>query len=69
MRVFQKMVTKKIFGPERVEITKESDKLHNFHSSLNSIMIIKLLGITWAGHVARMGEWESCRGIVEKKLK
>jgi hypothetical protein len=46
MRVFENMVTKNIFGPERVEITEELDKLHskalhNFYPSPNILLIIK----------------------------
>jgi len=45
-RVFENMVTKKIFGPEKVEITEELDKLHNkalhkFYPSPYILLIIK----------------------------
>jgi len=54
MRVFENRVTKKIFGPERVEITVEMDKphneaLHNFYPSSNILLIIKQREIVWAG--------------------
>jgi hypothetical protein len=35
-----------------------NDELHNLYSSPNIVRMIKSRKITWAGHVARMGEGE-----------
>jgi hypothetical protein len=50
-----------IFGPKRDEVTGDGRKLHNeelyvMYSSSNIIRVIKSRGLTWAGHVARMGK-------------
>jgi hypothetical protein len=57
-RVFENMVLRRIFGPERDEVTGEWRKLHNeelrdFYSLSNIIRIIKSRRMRWAGHVAR----------------
>lgn len=67
MRVFENMATKKIFGPERVEITEELDKLHNealhnFYPSPNILLIIKGEGDYVGGNVTRMGGG-NCAGV------
>jgi hypothetical protein len=61
LRVFENRVLRGIFGPKRDEVTGEWRKLHNkelhdLYSSPSIIRIIKLRRMTWAGHVARMGE-------------
>jgi hypothetical protein len=58
LRVFE---NRKIFGPKRDEVAAEWSKLHNkelcdLYSSPSTIIIIKLWGMRWTGHVARMGE-------------
>jgi hypothetical protein len=55
------MVLRRIFGPERDDVTGEWRKLHNeelndLYSSPNIFRVIKSRRIRWAGHVARMGE-------------
>jgi hypothetical protein len=61
LRVFQNRVLRKIFGPNRDEITGEwrklhNGELHNLYSSPDIIRQIKRRRMRWAGHVARMGE-------------
>jgi len=51
----------RIFGPKRDEVTKEWRKLHNeelddLYYSSNIVRLIKSRRMSWAGHVARMGE-------------
>jgi hypothetical protein len=67
-------VLRRILGPRRDEVTRGYRKLHNeelrdLFSSPSIIRIIKLRGMRWTGHVARMREktnaigywWESRR--------
>jgi hypothetical protein len=59
--VFENRVQRRIFGPERDEVTGEwrkllSGELHNFYSSPDISRQIKSMKVRWAGHVARMGE-------------
>ena len=60
LRVFEKRVLRRIFGPKRDEVTEEWKKLHNeelndLYSSPNIVRVIKS-GKRCAGHVSRMGE-------------
>jgi hypothetical protein len=68
LRVFVNRVLRRIFGPERDEVTGgwrklHNEELHNLYFSPSIIRIIKLRRVKWAGHVALMGEkrnwWES----------
>jgi hypothetical protein len=59
--VFKNRVLRRIFGPERDEVTGEWRKLHNeeihdLYSSPSISRIVKARRMRWAGHVARMGE-------------
>jgi hypothetical protein len=59
--VFENRVLRRIFGPKRDEVTGEwrklhSEELHNLYSSPNIIRQMKSRRMSWAGHVARMGE-------------
>ena len=61
LRVFEKWVLRRTFGPERDEITGDWRRLHNeeinvLYSSPNIVWVIKSIKMRWAGHVARMGE-------------
>jgi len=61
LRVFEKMVLRRIFGPRRDEVTGEWRRLHNeelndLYSSPNIVRVIKSRRMRWAGHVARIGE-------------
>ena len=61
LRVFEKRVLKRLFGPKRDEVKWEWRRLHNEelydrYSATNIIRVIKSRGIRWAGHVARVGE-------------
>jgi hypothetical protein len=64
-------VLRKIFGPKREEDGSwrklHNDELHNLYSSPNVVRVIKSRRITWAEHVARMGEGEGVyRVLVER---
>jgi len=59
--VFENRVLRRIFGPERDEVTGEWRKLHDeepndLYSSPNIVWVIKSRRMRWAGHVASMGE-------------
>jgi hypothetical protein len=61
VRVFENRVLRKIFGPKSDEATGEWRRLHNeehyvLSNSPNIIPVIKSRRMSWAGHVARMGE-------------
>jgi len=61
LRVFEKMVLRRIFGPRRDDVTGKWKRLHNeelndLYSSPNIVRVIKSRRMGWAGHVARMSE-------------
>jgi hypothetical protein len=61
LRVFEKRVLRKIFGPTRDEVTGEWRKLHNeelndLYSTPNSVQVIKSRKMRYAGHIARIVE-------------
>jgi len=61
LRVFENRVLRRIFGTKRDEVTGEwrkvySEELSDVYSSPNIIWVIKSRGMSWAGHIARMGE-------------
>jgi hypothetical protein len=63
LRVFEKRVLRKIFGPEREEDRSwrklHNDELHSLYSSLNIVRVIKSRRMRWVGHVACMVERRS----------
>jgi hypothetical protein len=60
--VFENRVLRRIFGPERNEVTGEwgkklhNEKLNDLYCSPNIVRVIKWRRMRWAGHVARMGD-------------
>ena len=61
LRVFENMVSRRIFGPRRDEVAGEWRRLHkeelnDLYCSPNIVRAIKWRRMRWAGHVARMGE-------------
>jgi hypothetical protein len=65
-------VLRRIFGPERDEVTRDwrklhNEELHNLYSSPNIIRMIKSRRMRWAGHVARMVEKRNVYSILVGK--
>jgi hypothetical protein len=65
LRVFENKVLRRIFGPNRDDVTGEWRKLHNeelrdLYSSPSIIKIIMSRRMRWAGHVAGIGGEEEC---------
>jgi len=61
LRVSENVVLRRIFGYRREEVTGEWWRLHNeslneLYSSPNIVRVIQSRRMSWAGHVARMGE-------------
>jgi hypothetical protein len=62
LRVFEKRVLRRIFGSRSDEVTGEWGKLRNeellndHYSSPHIVRVIKSRRMSWAGHVACMGE-------------
>ena len=59
--MFENRVLRRIFEPQRDEVTRNRRKVHNeelndLYSSPNIVRVIKSRRMRWAGHVARMGE-------------
>jgi hypothetical protein len=67
LRVFEKRVLRRIFGPKRHEVTGgwkklHNEELHNLYCSPSIIRMIKSRRMRWAGHVARIGRRRNRRG-------
>jgi len=72
LSLFENRVLRRIFGPNRDEVTGEWRKLHNedpsdLYSSPNIVRVIKSRRMRRAGHVARMGDKQGLfRGLMGK---
>ena len=58
-------VLRRMFGPQRDEVTRKWRKLHNeelnnLYSSPNIVWVIKSRRMKWAGHVALLERREAC---------
>jgi len=61
VEIFENRLPRRIFGPRRDEVKGKWRKLHNeelydLYSLPNIVRMIKSRRMSWAGHVARMGE-------------
>jgi hypothetical protein len=68
LRVLEKRVLRRIFGPKRNEIVigwreLHNAKLRNLYFSPNIMRIIMSRRVRWAGHVGRMGAREMSIGF------
>jgi hypothetical protein len=60
LRVFEKRVLRRIFGPTRDEVMGGwrkllNEELHNLYCSPIIIRMVKSSRMRWSGHVARLG--------------
>jgi hypothetical protein len=72
LRVFEKRVLRRIFGPKRDEVTGKWRKVHNeelngLYSLPNIVRVTKSRRMKWAGHVARMGEGRGVYSVLVGK--
>jgi hypothetical protein len=72
LSVFENRVLRRIFGPQRDEVTGGWRKLHNeelrnLYSSSSIIRMIKSRRMRWTGHVVRMREKRILVGKPEEK--
>jgi len=74
LREFENRVLRMVFGPKRDEVTGEWRKLHNeelseVYSLPNIVRVVKSRRMSWAGHVARMGEGRGVHRVLVGKPK
>jgi hypothetical protein len=72
LRVFERRVLRRIFGPKRDEVTGEWRKLHNeelngLYSLPNLVRVIQSRRMKWMGHVARIGEGSGVNRVLVGK--
>jgi hypothetical protein len=69
LRMFENRVLRRILGLKRGGVTGgwrelHNEELHNLYSSPSIITIVKLRGMGWTRHVARMVEMRNSYGIL-----
>jgi hypothetical protein len=74
LRVFENRVLRRIFGPNRDEVTVEwrklhNEELHNLYSFPDIIRQVKSRRMRWAGHVARMVDERKVYKVLVGKLE
>jgi hypothetical protein len=74
LRVFRNRVLRRIFGPNRDEITGDWRKLHNeglndLYSSPNIVRVIKSRRMRREGHVARIEESRGVHRVLVENLR
>jgi hypothetical protein len=74
LKVLEKRVLRRIFGPKGDEVTGEWKKTHNeelndLNSSPHIVRMIKSIRMSWAGHVAGTGESRGYRWCGWGKLR
>jgi len=70
--VFKNRVLGRTFGPKKDEVTREWRKqnnveLNDLYSSPNIVRVIKSRRLSWAGHVARIGEMRGVYRVLAGK--
>jgi hypothetical protein len=74
LRVFEKRVLRRIFGPKRDDVTEERRKLHNnelndMYCSSSIVRVIQSSRMRRVGHVAYMGERRGLYRVLVGKPK
>jgi hypothetical protein len=73
VRMFEKRLLRRTFGPSRDETIRSWRKLHeglhNVFSSPDVVKMIKSRRVRWEDHVARMGEKRNACSVLEGKLE
>jgi hypothetical protein len=64
LRVFENRVLRRIFGPNRDEVTGGCRKLHGLYSLPSTVRVIKARRMRWAGHVVCIGEVRGAYNIL-----
>ena len=72
LRVFEKRLLRRVFGPKREDVTGEWRKLHNeepgdLYSLPNIVRVVKSRRMRWEGHLARMGEGRDVHRVLVGK--
>ena len=71
LNVFENRILRKIFGATRDENAERrrfhNEELHSLYYASNTIRVIKIRRLRWAGHVARMEEARSACKILGGK--
>ena len=72
--MFENRVLRRVFGPQRGEVTGEwrklyKEELRDLYSLPNIVRVVKSRRMRWAGHVARMGEGRGVHRILVWKPK
>jgi hypothetical protein len=70
--VFENRVLRTLFGPKSDEVTEEWRKLHykelsDLYSLPNIVRVVKSRRMSWAVHVACMGEGRGVHGVLARK--
>jgi hypothetical protein len=73
LRVFEKRVLRRIFGPKREEDVSwrklHNEELHSLYSLQNIVRVIKSRRMRWTEHVACMGEGRGVYRVLVGGLK
>jgi len=74
LRVFEKRVLGRIFGPMRDEVTEDwrkfrNEELNDLYSSSNIFRISKSRRVKWVRHVARMGDRKGIYRVMVGNLR
>jgi hypothetical protein len=72
LRMFEKRVLRRIFGPKRERVAGGCRRLHdeelqNLYTSPDTIRVIKSRGMRWMGHVTHMGVMRNAYKILVGK--
>jgi len=74
LRIREKTMLRRIFGPKRHEATREwrklqKEELNDLHCPTNIIWVIKYRRMRWAGHTACLGERRGAYWVLMGKPK